>query len=75
MGKRDNNPALVSFAKALEESCVELIDDHGIMTKDLALGIHGKNMKREHYVLTDGYLDALRDLMEKKFAKVVSGKL
>lgn len=42
MGKRDNNPALVAFAKALEESCVELIDEHGIMTKDLALGIHGK---------------------------------
>lgn len=33
------------------------------------------SMKREHYVDTDGYLNALRDLMEKKFAKVVSGKL
>ncbi|ORY82996.1 isocitrate dehydrogenase [Leucosporidium creatinivorum] len=74
MGKRDNNPELVAFAKGLEESCVELIDEHGIMTKDLALGIHGKNMKREHYVLTDGYLDALRDLTEKKFAKI-TGKL
>jgi hypothetical protein len=31
-------------------------------------------MKREHYVLTDGYLDALRDLTEKKFAKI-TGKL
>lgn len=29
------------------------------MTKDLALAIHGKNMKREHWVITDVYLDAV----------------
>ena len=27
------------------------------MTKDLALSIHGKNMKREHYVNTSDFLD------------------
>lgn len=42
MGKRDNNDKLVKFAQSLEDSCIELIDDQGIMTKDLALSIHGK---------------------------------
>ena len=31
----------------------------GIMTKDLALAIHGKNMKREHWVITTEYMDAV----------------
>lgn len=29
------------------------------MTKDLALAIHGKSMKREHWVITDVYMDAV----------------
>ena len=29
------------------------------MTKDLALAIHGKEMKREHWVVTDAYMDAV----------------
>lgn len=42
MGKRDGNQKLVDFANALEAITVELVDEHGIMTKDLALKIHGK---------------------------------
>jgi hypothetical protein len=38
---------------------VETIDKDGIMTKDLALAIHGKEMKREHWVVTDKYMDAV----------------
>lgn len=30
------------------------------MTKDLALAIHGKGMKREHWVVTDVYMDAVK---------------
>lgn len=29
------------------------------MTKDLALAIHGKDMKREHWAVTDVYMDAV----------------
>jgi isocitrate dehydrogenase len=29
------------------------------MTKDLALSIHGKDMKREHWVITNVYIDAV----------------
>ena len=57
--KLDNNEALSNFCKDLEAACVEVIDVDGVMTKDLALAIHGKNMKREHWVVTDVYLDAV----------------
>ncbi len=40
--KLDNNLELDQFARALEASCVEVIDQDGVMTKDLALAIHGK---------------------------------
>ena len=57
--KLDSNNALRDFCLALEASCVEAIDKDGVMTKDLALAIHGKDMKREHWVVTDVYLDAV----------------
>lgn len=41
MGKRDQNEKLVKFAQDLEASCVEAVDNDGVMTKDLALAIHG----------------------------------
>ena len=57
--KLDNNTPLRTFCLDLEAACVEVIDEDGVMTKDLALAIHGKNMKREHWVITDVYLDAV----------------
>jgi isocitrate dehydrogenase len=57
--KLDNNEELKKFCLDLEAACVETIDKDGIMTKDLALAIHGKNMKREHWVVTDKYMDAV----------------
>jgi isocitrate dehydrogenase len=41
-GKVDGNDKLVKFAKDLEDCCVESVDVDGVMTKDLALAIHGK---------------------------------
>lgn len=40
--KLDGNEELKAFTQKLEEACVEVIDKDGIMTKDLALAIHGK---------------------------------
>ena len=57
--KLDNNAPLRTFCLDLEAACVEVIDEDGVMTKDLALAIHGKNMKREHWVITDVYMDAV----------------
>lgn len=58
--KLDGNEPLRQFCLDLEASCIEIIDKDGIMTKDLALAIHGKDMKREHWVTTDVYMDAVK---------------
>ena len=57
--KLDVNDALRDFCLDLEAACVEVIDVDGVMTKDLALAIHGRQMRREHWVITDAYLDAV----------------
>lgn len=44
-GKLDGNQDLVKFAQSLEEVCVATVES-GVMTKDLALCIHGADMKR-----------------------------
>ncbi|BGP20616.1 hypothetical protein JCM10213_007152 [Rhodosporidiobolus nylandii] len=67
MGKRDGNERLVQFGRDLEACCVEAVDVHGVMTKDLALSIHGKSMDRSHYVNTAEFLDHIRDELTKKF--------
>ncbi|KAJ7237719.1 hypothetical protein B0H12DRAFT_1138406 [Mycena haematopus] len=64
--KLDDNAPLRVFCEALEAACVEVIDKDGIMTKDLALAIHGRDMKREHWVITDVYMDAVKSKLQKK---------
>jgi len=64
--KLDGNDPLRQFCLGLEAACVEIIDRDGIMTKDLALAIHGKDMKREHWVTTDVYMDAVKSSLHKK---------
>ncbi|KAF8909639.1 isocitrate dehydrogenase [Gymnopilus junonius] len=66
--KLDKNEPLAAFARDLEAACVEVIDQDGIMTKDLALAIHGKGMQREHWVITDVYMDAVNEKLKKKLA-------
>ena len=66
----DGNEELKVFARALETACIEVIDVDGIMTKDLALAIHGKEMRREHWVITDAYMDAVKVRL---FSLVVCG--
>jgi len=59
--KLDGNPELASFGEALERACVSSIED-GNMTKDLAGCIYGlRNVKREHYLLTGEYMDAVKE--------------
>ncbi|KII91645.1 hypothetical protein PLICRDRAFT_156911 [Plicaturopsis crispa FD-325 SS-3] len=66
--KLDKNDALRDFCVDLEAACLEVIDGDGIMTKDLALAIHGKDMKREHWVVTDVYMDAVNAKLQRKIA-------
>ncbi|KAJ7594199.1 isocitrate dehydrogenase [Mycena floridula] len=64
--KLDGNEELRLFCLDLEAACTEIIDQDGIMTKDLALAIHGKKLLREHYVVTDVFLDSVKARLLKK---------
>jgi isocitrate dehydrogenase len=67
-GQLDNNQELIRFSKALEEVCVETVES-GIMTKDLAVCVHGNKVKHgEHYVYTEEFLDALDQNLQKRLA-------
>lgn len=57
-GKLDNTPELTDFAHKLEKVCIETVES-GKMTKDLALIIHGRDMKEEHYLTTEQFLEAI----------------
>lgn len=63
--KIDGNERLRKFTDALEAVCVETIEG-GDMTKDLALAVHGKDMKREHWRTTNEFMDILGKNLEKK---------
>ncbi|TRZ83557.1 MAG: NADP-dependent isocitrate dehydrogenase [Sediminibacterium sp.] len=68
-GQLDNNQELIHFSKALEEVCVETVES-GIMTKDLAVCVHGNIVNHgEHYVYTEEFLDALDLNLQKKLAQ------
>lgn len=64
-GKLDGNDALVNFCHALEQVCIETVES-GNMTKDLALCIHGKDLKPEHYLYTEDFLALLDANLRKK---------
>lgn len=64
-GKLDNTPELVRFAETLEQVCIETVES-GKMTKDLALIVHEKDLKPEHYLTTEGFLEALNINLQEK---------
>lgn len=66
-GKLDENQELISFAKALEEVCIETVES-GKMTKDLALIIHEKDLKSEHYLTTEDFLSAIDQNLQQKLS-------
>jgi isocitrate dehydrogenase len=66
-GKLDGNQALIDFSQTLEDVCVETVEK-GIMTKDLAMCIHGNKVNDSHYVTTEAFLDALDQGLQSKFA-------
>jgi isocitrate dehydrogenase len=68
-GKLDGNQELIHFCQALEQVCVETVES-GKMTKDLAVCIHGNNVKLgEHYLNTQDFLDALDSNLKIKLGK------
>lgn len=65
--KFDKNQKLADFCQCVEQACIKTVEE-GIMTKDLALCIHGGEMKKEHFVTTDKYFDALEENIKKKWS-------
>ena len=67
-GKLDENQALIDFANALEQICIETVEE-GKMTKDLAVCIHGNKVNHgEHYLYTEEFLDAIDTNLKKKMS-------
>lgn len=63
-GSLDNNQELIDFCNKLEQVCIETVED-GEMTKDLALLVYGSDLKRENWLTTKEFLDALKTNLEK----------
>jgi len=63
--KLDGQPELKAFADTLEQVCIETVQS-GAMTKDLALSVHGKNLKKEHYQESLKFLDSIAANLKKK---------
>ncbi|PSK40827.1 isocitrate dehydrogenase [NADP], mitochondrial [Candidozyma pseudohaemuli] len=61
-GTLDNTPEVVEFARKLEQATVGLVQEDGIMTKDLALACGRTD--RESYVTTTEFLDAVGDKLK-----------
>jgi isocitrate dehydrogenase len=58
-GKLDGNAELIRFCTTLEQVCIDVVES-GRMTKDLAVCVHGNDVKHgEHYLYTEEFLDAL----------------
>jgi len=68
-GKLDNNKALIDFCVALEKVCIETVEA-GKMTKDLAVCIHGNAVKKEDYLNTEDFLNALDNGLKAKLGIV-----
>lgn len=63
-GKLDGNAELIGFASRLERACIDTVES-GIMTKDLAICIHGAaGQHRSKWVTTNEYISAVIDRLE-----------
>ena len=68
-GKIDKNQELIDFCHTLEQVCIETVES-GKMTKDLAVCIHGSDVKHgEHYLYTEEFLSAIDENLKKKLEK------
>ena len=63
-GELDKNQELVNFAHTLEKVCVQTVES-GKMTKDLAVCIHGDNVKPDQYLTTEDFLTAIDNNLKK----------
>ena len=65
-GRLDGTPEVTKFADALEKAVLETVDLDGKMTKDLALA-RGET-DRSSYVLTEEFIDCVKQRLDKNLA-------
>jgi len=63
-GKLDKNTQLVNFCNLLEKVCIKTVES-GLMTKDLAILIHGKKVAKRNYLNTQEFLNSIKENLEK----------
>jgi len=61
----DSNAPLAKYCEALEAACIETVEA-GFMTKDLAICVHGNNVKRDQYLNTKDFMDKIGESLQKK---------
>lgn len=66
-GKLDGNKPLIDFANAVEQVCIQTVEQ-GKMTKDLALLVHGDKMQRSDYLNTEDFLDVIAKKLKDRMA-------
>ncbi|GAB3180545.1 NADP-dependent isocitrate dehydrogenase [Telluribacter humicola] len=67
-GKLDNNQELINFSETLERVCIETVES-GKMTKDLAIIVHGNDVKHgEHFLYTEEFLEAINENLQSALA-------
>jgi isocitrate dehydrogenase len=64
--RKDNTPDVARFAGAVEKACIDTVEA-GVMTKDLAVCIHGSKTARSQYVTSQEYLAAVAERVRKAF--------
>ena len=68
-GILDNNQELIHFCKSLEQVCIETVES-GKMTKDLAVCVHGNDVKHgQHYLYTEEFLTEIDNNLKLKLKK------
>ncbi|GAB2795249.1 NADP-dependent isocitrate dehydrogenase [Rhabdobacter roseus] len=67
-GKLDQNQELIHFADTLEKVCIDTVES-GKMTKDLAIIVHGNDVKHgDHYLYTEEFLEAINENLQAALA-------
>lgn len=68
-GKLDGNEELINFSNALEKVCIDTVES-GKMTKDLAIIVHGNDVKHgDHYLYTEEFLEAINTNLQAVLAQ------
>ncbi|HEV7349265.1 NADP-dependent isocitrate dehydrogenase [Telluribacter sp.] len=67
-GKLDQNQELINFSETLERVCIETVEG-GKMTKDLAIIVHGNDVKHgDHFLYTEEFLEAINENLQSALA-------